>query len=84
MPCNTKKMILSMVHFCSKKYQAKSEKDQATIQVHAKWAVQYKLYREGELGIVEDGTKLLFGDLFFIAIAGDVVFDIRHAVEVSQ
>ncbi len=31
-----------MVHFCSKKYQAKSEKEQATIQVHAKWAVQYK------------------------------------------
>ena len=103
-----------MVHFCSKKYQAIQKgnklikKGTATIQVHAKWAVQYKytpsgqyntssylsrrrpllpfrwkdapgykleykLYRDGEVGIVEDGTKLLFGEAS-VAIGRDVGF----------
>ena len=41
------------------------------------------LYRDGEIGIVEYGTKLLFGELF-VAVLSDGRFYFRHAVEVAQ
>ena len=41
------------------------------------------LYRDGEIGIVEDGTKLLFGELS-VLIFRDVGFYSRHAVKVAQ
>ncbi len=41
------------------------------------------LYRDGEIGIVEDGTKLLFGEPF-VAVLSDGRFYFRHAVEVAQ
>ena len=41
------------------------------------------LYRDGEIGIVEDGTKLLFGEPFVAGFC-DGGFYFRHAVEVAQ
>ena len=41
------------------------------------------LYRDGEIGIVEDGTKLLFGEPF-VAVSSYCRFYFRHAVKVLQ
>ena len=41
------------------------------------------LYRDGEIGIVEDGTKLLFGEPI-VAVSSYCRFYFRHAVEVAQ